>query len=442
MSPTADSGGRAASTYAALPARRPGAGMSEGTLIVGGSQAGLQLAVSLRRLGDTSSIVLVSEETLPPYQRPPLSKEFLSGQADLDSLTLRTPAFYADSGIDLVHGERVIELSMSPSGPPGSGVAKTANGRELPFGRLALTVGAGARRLPVPGRDLDGICYLRDHNDAADLRTRLTTAERVVVVGGGFIGLEVASAARAAGRSVTVVEAADRLMARAVGTVVSEFYRRAHLRRGIDVRLSSGVTGFHGEQGRVTGVELSDGTLLPADLVLVGIGVLPRTELAEQLGLVCDQGIVVDAHARTSDPSVVAAGDCTVQPHPMTGQGRVRLESVQNAVAQAQVAAAALLGRLDVAASVPWFWSFQGDLRLQIAGLSTDHDDQVVRGEPDDERFSVLYYRQNRLLAIDAVNRPADYMAVRKALDQGATIAPDRAGDAATPLKSLIRADA
>ncbi|GAA2080010.1 NAD(P)/FAD-dependent oxidoreductase [Actinomadura alba] len=414
--------------------------MSNGTLIVGGSQAGLQLAVSLRQLGDTSPIILVGEETHPPYQRPPLSKEFLAGQAELDSLAFRAPAFYADSGIDLVCGERVSELGLSPSGPPGSGVAATANGRELPFDRLALTVGAGPRRLALPGADLDGICYLRDHNDAADLRARLATASKVVVVGGGFIGLEVASEARALGRSVTVVEAAERLMARAVGPVVSEFYRQAHLRRGIDVRLSSGVSGFDGERGRVTGVELSDSTHLPTDLVLVGVGVLPRTELAEQLGLVCDQGIVVDAHARTSDPSVVAAGDCTVQPHPMTGQGRVRLESVQNAVAQARVAAATLLGRLDDVKSVPWFWSYQGDLKLQIAGLAAGYDDYVVRGEPDDERFSVLYYRQNRLLAIDAVNRPADYMAVRKALGQGVTIAPDRAGDAAIPLKSLLAA--
>jgi 3-phenylpropionate/trans-cinnamate dioxygenase ferredoxin reductase subunit len=414
--------------------------MSNGTLIVGGSQAGLQLAVSLRQLGDTSPIILVGEETHPPYQRPPLSKEFLAGQAELDSLAFRAPAFYADSGIDLVCGERVSELDLSPSGPPGSGVAATANGRELPFDRLALTVGAGPRRLALPGADLDGICYLRNHNDAANLRARLATASNVVVVGGGFIGLEVASAARALGGSVTVVEVAERLMARAVGPVVSEFYRQAHLRRGIDVRLSLGVSGFDGASGRVTGVELSDGTHLPADLVLVGVGVLPRTELAEQLGLVCDQGIVVDAHARTSDPSVVAAGDCTVQPHPMTGQGRVRLESVQNAVAQAQVAAATLLGRLDDVKSVPWFWSFQGDLKLQIAGLAAGYDACVVRGEPDNERFSVLYYRHGRLLAIDAVNRPADYMAVRKALGQGATIAPDRAGDAALPLKSLIAA--
>lgn len=414
--------------------------MSNGTLIVGGSQAGLQLAVSLRQLGDTSPITLVGEETHPPYQRPPLSKEFLAGQAELDSLTFRAPAFYADSGIDLVCGERVSEVGLSSSGPPGSGAAATANGRELPFDRLALTVGAGPRRLALPGADLDGICYLRDRSDAANLRARLTAASNVVVVGGGFIGLEVAAAARALGGSVTVVEVAERLMARAVGSVVSEFYRQAHLRRGIDVRLCSGVSGFDGGSGRVTGVELADGTHVPADLVLVAVGVLPRTELAEQLGLVCDQGIVVDAHARTSDPSVVAAGDCTVQPHPMTGQGMVRLESVQNAVAQAQVAAATLLGRLDEVRSVPWFWSFQGDLKLQIAGLATGYDNHVVRGEPDDERFSVLYYRHDRLLAIDAVNRPADYMAVRKALGQGASIAPDRAGDAAVPLKSLIAA--
>ena len=412
--------------------------MRAGTLIVGGGQAGLQLAVSLRQLGDTSPIALVGEEVLPPYQRPPLSKEFLAGRADLDSLALRNPAFYPGSGIDLVCGERVTGLRMSSSGPPGSGVATTTSGRELPFDRLALTVGADARRLPVPGHDLDGVCYLRHHDDAADLRARLATAADVVVVGGGFIGLEVAAAARSAGRSVTVVEAADRLMARAVGPVVSEFYRRAHERRGVGVRLGSGVAGFRGDGGRVTGVGLSDGTWVPADLVLVGVGVRPRTELAERAGLVCDQGIVVDAHARTSDPFVVAAGDCTVQPHPMTGQGRIRLESVQNAVAQAQVAASTLLGRPAGAPPVPWFWSNQGDLRLQIAGLSTGHDEQVVRGRPDEESFAVLYYRRDRLLAVDAVNRPADYMAVRRALAQGATIDPDRAGDAGVPLKSLI----
>ncbi|WP_329137492.1 FAD-dependent oxidoreductase [Streptomyces sp. NBC_01476] len=409
-----------------------------GTLIIGASQAGLQLAVSLRQLGDTAPITLVGAETHPPYQRPPLSKEFLTGTAGPDTLALRTPAFYTDNRIDLVCGERITAVALP--GPAGAGLAATASGRELRFDRLALTVGARPRRLPLPGAGLDGICRLRDHADAADLRRRLPSARHVVVVGGGFIGLEAAAAARAlaGAASVTVVEAADRLMGRAVAPVVSEFYRRAHQRRGTEVRLATAVAAFEGAGGRVTAVRLTDGTLLPADLVLVGAGVVPRTELAEQLGLAVDGGIVVDAYARTSDPSVVAAGDCTTRPHPLTGEGRFRLESVQNAIAQAQVAAATLLGRFEETRTVPWFWSYQGDLKLQMAGLSAGHDGYVVRGSLDDEKFSVLYYGHGRLLAVDAVNRPADYMAVRKALGDGATIDPDRARDAEVPLKSLI----
>jgi 3-phenylpropionate/trans-cinnamate dioxygenase ferredoxin reductase subunit len=404
---------------------------SDGTLIVGASQAGLQLAVSLRQLGDTEPITLVGEEPHAPYQRPPLSKEFLAGTAELDSLAFRAPSFYPDNGIDLVCGERI--TAVRP------GLAVTASGRELPYARLALTTGASPRRLNVPGADLAGVCYLRDHDDATGLRDELATASRVVVVGGGFIGLEAASAARAAGLPVTVVEAAGRLLGRAVAPVVSDFYARAHERRGVRVLLSTGVTAFEpAAGGRVGGVVLGDGTVIPADLVLVGVGAVPRTELAEQLGLVCAGGIVVDASARTSDPSVVAAGDCTVQPHPLTGEGRVRIESVQNAVAQAGIAAATLLGRPAPAKAVPWFWSFQGDLRLQIAGLSAGHDETVVRGTIDDEHFSVLYYERGRLLAVDAVNRPADYMAVRKALTQGATIPAEAAADSDAPLKSLI----
>jgi 3-phenylpropionate/trans-cinnamate dioxygenase ferredoxin reductase subunit len=423
--------------------------VSNGTLIVGASQAGLQLAVSLRQLGDTEPITLVGEEDHPPYQRPPLSKEFLTGEATAESLAFRSDAFYTDSDIRLVRGERVSELALSatdaadatgPTGPTGSGTAVTASGLSLPFDRLALTVGAGPRRLAVPGSDLGGICYLRDRDDAVDLRAQLTHAQRVVVVGGGFIGLEAAAVARALGRSVTVVEAADRLIQRAVAPVVSEFYRQAHLRRGSELLLSAQVSGFDGSDGQVTGVRLTDGRQVPADLVLIGVGVVPRTELATSLGLECDGGIVVDSHARTSDPAVVAAGDCTVQPHPMTGLGRVRLESVQNAVAQAGTAAATLLGTLRNTRTVPWFWSYQGDLKLQIAGLSAGYDSYVVRGEPDSERFSVLYYREDQLLAVDAVNNPADYMAVRKALSQDATIPAARAGDAATPLKTLFAA--
>lgn len=409
--------------------------MSVGTLIVGASQAGVQLAVSLRELGDIAPITLVGAEVHPPYERPPLSKEFLAGSAGHDSVAFRTTAFYADKDIDLVTGERVTNLALTEA---GSGLARTMTGRELPFDRLALTVGARPRRLTLPGANLDGVLYLRDLDDATNLRSRLAGASRIVIVGGGFIGLEAAAAARAQGKAVAVVEAAERLIPRAVAPVVSEFYRQAHERRDTTVLLSTVVTGFSGECGRVTGVQLADGSDLPADLVLVAVGIIPRTELAEQLGLDCDGGIVVDAHARTSEPSVVAAGDCTVLPHPLTGEGRVRLESVQNAVAQAKLAAATLQGRLEDTRTVPWFWSNQGDLRLQIAGLAAGFDHHVVRGEPDSERFAVLYYRDGQLLAVDAVNTPADYLVVRKVLTQGANIPADTAADATIALKNLI----
>lgn len=408
------------------------------TLIVGASQAGLQLAVSLRDLGYEGTVTLAGEEEHPPYQRPPLSKTFLTGEQDAEGLALRAPGFYSEAGIDLLTGERITRVALSPSGPPGSGVAATAAGRTLAFDHLALTVGASPARLAVPRTGLDGVVYLRELGDAGLLRARLTAAHDVVIVGGGFIGLETAAVARAIGKSVTVVEAADRLLSRAVAPVTSEFYRAAHTRRGSAVLLSTEVARFTGRDGRVAGVELRDGRWLPADLVLIGIGAVPRTELAEQLGLDCAGGIVVDGRARTSEPSVVAAGDCTVQPHPFADNGRIRVESVQNAIAQARVAAAGLLGRDDDTAVVPWFWSDQGDLKLQIAGLNAGYEECVLRGDPAGERFSVLYYRGDRLLAVDAVNRPADYMAVRRALAAGATIPAGEAADAAVPLKSLI----
>jgi 3-phenylpropionate/trans-cinnamate dioxygenase ferredoxin reductase subunit len=412
--------------------------MSRGTLVIGASQAGLQIATSLRELGDRGPITLLGDEAAAPYQRPPLSKDFLAGDADASTLGFRKPEFYAEAGITLMCGERVTSVTLDPDGMAGSGVAETAGGRALKFDRLALAVGGHARRLEVAGSDLAGICYLRTIEDAVALRSQLRGAARVVVVGGGFIGLEAAAVARKAGKQVTVVEAAERLLARAVAPAMSDFYHRAHTRRGTRVVLSTGVSAFEGTQGRVTGVRLADGSLLEADVVVVGVGLVAHTELAEQLGLKCDGGIVVDSFARTTEPFVVAAGDCTVLPHPLTGVDRVRLESVQNAVAQGRAAAATLMGRLEETRSVPWFWSDQDDLKLQIAGLNVGYDDYVVRGEPDDEQFSVLYYGQGRLLAVDAVNRPIDYMTVRKALTAGATIERTRAGDPGIPLKNLI----
>jgi 3-phenylpropionate/trans-cinnamate dioxygenase ferredoxin reductase component len=410
--------------------------MPAGTLVIGASQAGLQLAVSLRETGYAEPITLVGAEIHAPYQRPPLSKAYLHGSTELEQLWLRTPEFLAGQDITLVTGERVESVHLYSGGPAGT--ATTASGRVLDFDRLALAVGARPRRLTVPGAHLDGVTYLRTADDATVLRELQSDAESVVVVGGGFIGLEAAAVARAQGKSVTVVEAADRLIGRAVAPVVSDFYRDAHLRRGVDIRLGAQVVSLGGKHNRVQAVQLSDGSRIPAELVIVGIGIEPRTELARQLGLASAGGIVVDQYARTSNPAVVAAGDCTVQPHPLTGEGRVRLESVPNAISQAKTAAATIAGLRVPNDAVPWFWSDQYDLKLQIAGLSAGHDEYVVRGDLDGEAFSVLYYRDGALLAVDAVNTPRDYMAVRKALSQGATISSEAAADSAVPLRELI----
>lgn len=412
--------------------------MTGGTLVVGAGQAGQQLAVTLRELGYEDSITLVGAEARWPYQRPPLSKEFLAGGLDAASLELGTQTFYAERRIDVVPAERVIELHLSRSGRRGSGTARTDRGRCLGFDQLALTVGARPRRLTVPGSDLAAVCYLRDVDDATRLRRHLTTATDVVVIGGGFLGLEVVAVARSEGKNVTVVEAAARLLGRSVSPLVSEFYRKAHTRRGTEVRLGAEVVAICGGSGRVTGVRLKNGDQLPADLVVVGVGVAPRTELAERLGLTCAGGIVVDQFARTSEPAIVAAGDCTVLPNPQTGEGLVRLESVPNAVSQARTAAATIAGSPLPYTDVPWFWSEQYDLMLQIAGVTSGYDQHVMRGHPDSESFSVLYYHRGNLLGVNAVNSAPDFLAVRRALARGTPLPADRAAQTGSPLKTLL----
>jgi len=402
-----------------------------GVLIVGASQAGAQLAFSLRDFGATCPITLVGAEEHLPYQRPPLSKAYLSGKAEAHSLLLRSADYYAEQGIDVVTGEWIDRIDLGAAG----GRATSATGRTFDFDQLALTVGGTPRRLPVPGADLHNVFYLRDLSDAAALRASLDHARRVVVVGGGFVGLEAAAVANNLGKEVVVVEALDRLMARAVAPVVSQFYLEAHERRGVRVLLDTGVVGLSGS-GTVSSVELSDGTSLPADIVLVGIGLVAHTGLAEQLGLeVSSGGIVIDAHARTSLPEVVAAGDCTAL---RSEGGLLRIESVANAIAQGRAAAATLAGVHDPLSVVPWFWSDQGDIKLQIAGLSSGYDDVVLRGEPDSQQFSALYYREDRLIAIDSINTPRDYMAVRKILEGGASVPRTVAADLGVQLKTLI----
>ena len=418
----------------------------ETTLIVGACQAGVQLAATLRDLGDTDPIVMIGEEAHRPYQRPPLSKGWLKGELEPDDVVLRTRQWFADRDIELIAGDRVVTIHREPS---GGGVAQTLGGRQIAFTRLALTTGAAVRRLALPGTDYRGVHYLRDADDAIALGPALAEpgAERVVVIGGGFIGLEAASAARQLGKHVTIVEGTGRLIGRAVAEPTSDFYREAHRRRGTEVLLGARLARILGEdasaagrRGSVTGVELEDGRVIPADLVVIGIGVLPRVELAVQLGLEVAGGIVVDDACRTSDGRTVAAGDCAIMPNPYPAGvgGMVRIESVNNALEQAKVAAATLLGRDAAYVSVPWFWSDQADLKLQIAGLSTGYDDVVVRGDPDAEKFAVLYYRDGRLIAADCVNQPAEFLAIKQALAKGKTIPPLAAVDTGVPLKQSV----
>ncbi len=404
-------------------------------LIVGAGQAGLQTAVSLREGGFDGTVTIVGAEAYTPYQRPPLSKAFLHGESDVESLELRAQDFYDENRIDLICGETVTYIEFDGT----IGHAHTASGRTLAFDGLALTTGSEPRKLPIEGADLEGVLYLRDISDAIELKKRWDAAATVVVIGGGFIGLEVAAGATRDGKKVTVLEALDRLIARAVSPEMSEFLRAAHERRGTSVRLGARITRLVGEGGRVTGVELEGGEIVPADVVMVGIGVVPRGDLAAQLGLESINGaVVVDEFATTSQPGVVAAGDSVLLPHPLGGGMQVRLESVQNAVDQAKIAASTLLGERVAYDSVPWFWSDQADLKLQIAGLSTGYDSTVLRGDPDSEHFSLLYYRDGRLIAIDTVNNVHDYLAGKKALAQGQTVPPDAAADASVALKTLV----
>lgn len=405
---------------------------TERILIVGACQAGVQVAATLRDGGHIGDITLAGAEPFAPYQRPPLSKTFIKGEGSVGALALRDETYWKANRLDLRRGTRVTQLDLD------AGKAVTSSGVVLDFDRVALTTGARVRRLTIPGSELSNVFYIRDLVDAGFLTAALRQARSVVVIGGGFIGLEAAAVARSMGKAVTVIESLPRLIMRAVAPVVSSFYADAHRRRGTTVLLEQSVVELFGVDGSVREVRLADGTVVQADLVVVGIGVVPRTELAEQAGISVQGGIVVDEYARASDHRVVAAGDCTVGPSPTDPSKTVRLESVQNAIDQAKVAAATLLGRCEPYRSVPWFWSDQADLKLQIAGLSSGWDQMVLRGSTAEERFAALYFREGRLIAADCVNCAGDYMVVRRALSAGATIAPDLAADASVPLKSLV----
>ncbi len=410
---------------------------STGMLIVGASQAGVQLAISLRGVGYDEHITLISDEDHRPYQRPALSKEYLQGTQDKERLIFRTAEYWEENDITVRQGVRVVHVDGNPD---GSGVAVTATGENIAYRRLALAVGARARRLDVPGADLPGVLYLRNADDALALRATVDHIRDVVVIGGGFIGLEAASSLRNMGKNVTVVEAGPRLIGRAVGEETADYFLNAHRERGLNVLLNSAVSELRSERGRVSEAVLSDGTAIPAQLVLIGIGVIPNTELAEQMGLDVDNGIVVDRHALASDGTTVAVGDVANQPNPLPGADpdeRIRLESVNNAIEHAKVAAYSLVGQRENYAGIPWFWSNQDNLKLQIAGLSNGFDQTVLRRGDDPDKFTLLYYRGGQIIAADCVNNPLDFMAVRTALGKNQNIPAEQAGDPTIALKSI-----
>jgi 3-phenylpropionate/trans-cinnamate dioxygenase ferredoxin reductase subunit len=398
-------------------------------VIIGAGHAGVQAAASLREEGSDDSIVLLSGEPDLPYQRPPLSKAFLKGAMDLAGLPLRAEQFYRDKQIDLRLGVQATRIDLA-----ARRVELGADGAE-PFDHLILATGARPRPFAIPGADLDGVLTLRNIADAASIRELLGPGRRVVVIGAGFIGLEIAATALAVGGEVTVVEIA-RPLGRAVSPPTSDFFLDAHQAFGARFRLGVGVNAIEGANGAAAAVVLADGERVAADLVIVGVGVLADDRLASAAGLACDNGIVVDALLAASDPSVSAIGDCALFPQHSVGQ-MLRLESVQNATDQARAVARRLTGKPARYAALPWFWSDQGDLKLQIAGLSHGVDRWVLRGDPKDRAFAAFGFRAGALAAVETVNRGAEHMAARRIIGGDLPIGPEQAADPAFDLRKL-----
>jgi 3-phenylpropionate/trans-cinnamate dioxygenase ferredoxin reductase component len=399
-------------------------------VIVGAGHAGFQVAASLRQAGYTDPIQLINDEQHLPYQRPPLSKAYLKGSGGPETLMFRPLKFYVDQGIELVYDRAVAVQRRHRK-------VLLASEQSLDYGHLIFATGARNRLLDIPNANLPDVRYLRILDDSEDLRARLAKAKRVVVIGAGFIGLEFAATARIKGLEVDVLELGSRVMARAVTAEISDYFERQHADAGVRIHLGVQATSIEADGDKVTGISLSDGRHIPADLIVVGVGVLPNVELAADAGLPVASGIIVDEHLLTSDPQVSAIGDCALFASPRFG-GTLRLESVQNATDHARCVAARLTGDVQVYDGQPWFWSDQANDKLQIAGLTTGYDRVVLRGNPAEKAFSAFCYREGRLVGVESVNRAGDHMFGRRLLAAGGTIDPDQAADLNFDLKSAL----
>ncbi|WP_092296947.1 FAD-dependent oxidoreductase [Bradyrhizobium sp. Ghvi] len=405
--------------------------MTEGpVIIVGAGHGGYQVAASLRQAGFAERICLINDEAHLPYQRPPLSKAYIKGSAGPESLMFRPEKFYQDQKIELIAG-RAVSIDRAAR------KVLLASGETLAYGHLVLATGARNRLLDLPNANLPDVKYLRILDESEALRQIMPSKTRAVIIGAGFIGLEFASTARIKGLEVDVLELAPRVMARAVTAEVSEYFQARHREAGIRIHLGVQATSIEAENGKVTGVSLSDGRHLPADLVVVGVGVLPNIELAAEAGLPVAAGIIVDEYLSTSDPNIAAIGDCALFASPRFG-GSLRLESVQNATDHARCLAARLTGDKKPYDGHPWFWSDQGDDKLQIAGLTTGYDRVVLRGDPARKAFSAFCYHGDRLLGIESINRAGDHMFGRRLQAMDRQITPEQAADESFDLKSAL----
>ena len=402
--------------------------MTTRVLIIGAGHAGGTAAALLRQYGHEGPIVLAGEEPAAPYQRPPLSKAWLKGEADLEALLLRPESFYAEHAIELRTGVTATAIDAAAR------TVSFADGAVEPYDALILATGSTARRLTIPGADRPELMELRTLADAERLKAALGPGRRLAIVGGGYVGLEAAASARALGAEAVVIERMDRVLARVASETLSTFFTARHRSEGVEILTGAEVTAFED-----AGVRLADGRLIEADAVLVGVGALACDALARAAGLACENGVVVDEHARTSDPAIWAIGDTTFRPIPVHGGRRHRLESVPNALEQAKQAAAAIVGRAPPAPEVPWFWSDQYDLKLQIAGLPDGADRQVVRGDPgvigEGASFAVFHLHGDRILCVEAVNAPAEFMAGRMMIGKATPVDAAKLADLSVSMK-------